>query len=75
MKYTLTVVERYNLGNYEYAEASASVEFTDEDANGYPEVFGREQLDALLRSHRRRYERLVAEGVESFLLEHPALES
>jgi hypothetical protein len=75
VKHTVSVTERYNLEGYEFAEVTATVEFTDEDADGNPSRFGLEQTDSLLRSHRRRYRSLVPEEGKSFLLDHPALES
>jgi hypothetical protein len=75
VKFILSTTERINVGNYEFIELSATVEFTEAEADGHPETFGRQQLDVLLRSHRRRAQGLVPENVESFILEHPALEN
>lgn len=75
MKYTVSVTERVNLGNFEFVELSASVEFTDDDADGKPAQFGARQLDNLLRSHRERALLLVPEDSASFMLDHPAMEN
>jgi hypothetical protein len=74
MKYRVGVTERYNLGNYEFAEITGEIEFTEEEADGDPAEYGLQQLDALLRPHRRRVERLVPEDGTSYVLDHPALE-
>jgi hypothetical protein len=77
MKYTLEVTERVNLGNFEFVECKAGIEFTDEDAvdaGESPHDFGLRELDALLLSHRRRARSLVPEEADSFALVHPALE-
>lgn len=75
MKYALEIRERVNPGNYEYVEISGRVEFDDEDtAEQDPAEFGREQLDALLDSHRRRALQMLPDDSESFMIYHPALE-
>lgn len=74
-KYTVSVTERVNLGSYEFMEVSASIEFTEDDADGDPAKFGASQLDNLLRSHRQRALQLVPEDSASFMLDHPAMEN
>lgn len=78
MKYTLSTTERINLGNFEFIEVTAGVEFGDEDAvdaDRTPAEFGLNHLDVLLRAHRRRARQLLPEDDDkSFILDHPALE-
>ncbi|MFJ1700373.1 hypothetical protein ACIOHC_35880 [Streptomyces sp. NPDC088252] len=76
MKFTLSTTERVNVGNYEFVEISAGIEFSeDEVPEGIgPPKFARDKLDALLLSHRRRAEALVPEDSSSFITDHPALE-
>jgi hypothetical protein len=75
MKITLSVTERVNLGNFEFVEVSAGIEFKDDEATGEPAQYAAQQLDVLLLSHRRRAQSLLAEDSESFMNYHPALES
>lgn len=74
VKITLEIVERVNLGNYEFTELKAAVEFDSDEATGDPAVFGQEQLDSLLLPHRLRALTLIPEDVNSFMVDHPALE-
>lgn len=74
MKITLEVIERINVGNYEFTELKAAIEFDSDEATGDPAVFGQEKLDALLLPHRRRALTLIPEDINSFMVDHPALE-
>lgn len=74
MKFTLEIVERVNLSNFEYVEVHGSVEFDLDEAKGDPADFAQKQLDVLLLSHRRRALRMLPEDSESFMNYHPALE-
>lgn len=75
MQYTLSVKERVNLDHFEFIEITGSVEFSDDEAEGNPNKFAQEKLDALLLCHRRRAAELLPEGAESFISYHPALET
>lgn len=74
VKYLLESTERVNLGNYEFIELKAAVEFSSEEAVGDPTEFAQGELDAVLLPHRRRALSLLPEDSISFLLDHPALE-
>ncbi|MFE6739781.1 hypothetical protein [Streptomyces tubercidicus] len=74
MKIALEIIERVNLGNYEFAELKASIEFDSDEATGDPAIFGQEKLDSLLLPHRRRALSLIPEDINSFMVDHPALE-
>lgn len=76
MKITLSVTERVNVGSYEFIEISGGVEFDEDEAfdNGVDAAtYAKDQLDVLLRSHRRRALDVLPEESESFLTYHPAL--
>ncbi|MFD4858455.1 hypothetical protein [Streptomyces atratus] len=77
MKYTISTTERVNVGNYEFIELSAGIEFSeDEVPEGIGSAkFARDKIDALLLSHRRRALAMVPEDASSFITDHPALES
>lgn len=75
MKCTVSVTERINLGNFEYVEITAGVDFDTEEVSENPEAFARQQIDVLLRCHRRRAYQMLPEDSESFLAFHPALDN